>query len=80
MDRSYDVMTFISIHFYSKKAKVANFVDVIKTAIIFIKTTFEDLKKYKRFTSYVLKMHSISAFLDIIKVADFKRKNAGCVT
>ena len=43
MDRDYDVITFIS-----KYLREGNFVDIIKIAIMFIKTTFKDSKDVKR--------------------------------
>ena len=47
MGRNYEVITFISKYIYFKKARAASFDDIIKIAIIFIKTTFEDSKKLK---------------------------------
>ena len=35
--------------------RVANFADIIKTATMFIKTTFKDSEKVKRIRNYVLK-------------------------
>ena len=41
MDMYHDVIIFISKYLYFKRARVANFADIIKTATIFIKTTFK---------------------------------------
>ena len=40
MNIYHDVIIFISKYLYFKRARVANFADIIKTATIFIKTTF----------------------------------------
>ena len=45
MDTDYDVITFISKYFSSKKASVANFTDIIKIATMIIKASFKDSKK-----------------------------------
>ena len=55
MDRNSDVVKFISKYFYFKKARVANFVDIIKITTMFIKTTFTKTEKVKRIRNYVLK-------------------------
>ena len=55
-----------------RRPRVVNFADIIKIATIFIKTTFKDSNKIKRVKNYVLKVQSISAFLDITKVANFR--------
>ena len=55
-----------------RRPRVVNFADIIKIATIFIKTTFKDSNKIKRIKNYVLKVQSISAFLDITKVANFR--------
>ena len=72
MDRNYEVITFISKYLYVRRPRVVNFADIIKIATIFIKTTFKDSNKIKRVKNYVLKVQSISAFLDITKVANFR--------
>ena len=55
-----------------RRPRVVNFADIIKIATIFIKTTFKDSNKIKRVKNYVVKVQSISAFLDITKVANFR--------
>ena len=55
MDRNYDVIIFISKYLYFKKARAANFADIIKIATMFIKTVFKDSEKVKRIRNYVLK-------------------------
>ena len=55
-----------------RRPRVVNFADIIKIATIFIKTTFKDSNKIKRVKNYVLKVQSISAFLDLTKVANFR--------
>ena len=52
--------------------RTANFADIIKTGVQFIKTTFRDSKKVKRIRNYVLKCNLIPVFLDITKIADFR--------
>ena len=49
-------MTSISFQniFILRMARVANFADIIKIAIIFIKRTFKDSKKVKRIRNYEL--------------------------
>ena len=47
MDKNYDVITFISKKIISRRPRIANFADVIKTATIFIKAIFKDSKKLK---------------------------------
>ena len=48
VDRHYDVITFILKWFNLKRPGVADFDDIIKTAVILIKKTFLDLTKVKR--------------------------------
>ena len=71
MHQNYDVITFISKYIYLRRPKEATFADIIKTATMFIKATFKDSKKVKKKLKLCTKMQSISAFLDITKVADF---------
>ena len=53
---------------------MVNFADIVKFATKFIETTFKDLKKVKK-KKLCIKMQSISVFLDITKVTDFRLKN-----
>ena len=55
MDRSHDVITFISKYLYFKKTVVANFAGIIKIVAMFIKTIFKDSRKIKRIRNYVSK-------------------------
>ena len=50
MDKNYDVITFIL-----RRPRVANFADIIKIAIIFIRKAFKDSNKVKRNRNYALK-------------------------
>ena len=63
MDRNYDVITFI---FILRRSRVANFAEIIKIRIMFIKTTFKDPNQVKR-----IRIQTIFVFLVLIKVADF---------
>ena len=54
-----------------RKPRVAIFVDIIKIVATFIKTIFKDSKKLKVFEVMYQKQF-ISAFLVIIKIANFK--------
>ena len=63
MDKDYDVITFIWKYLYFKEAWVVNFADIIKFATIFIKTTYKDSKKVKRFRNYLLKCSLYLYFL-----------------
>ena len=48
MNKNYDVITFILQNtIILRKPRVANFVDIIKIATLFTKTTCKDLKKLK---------------------------------
>ena len=42
MDKNYDVITFVSKYFISWRPGVANFADIVKIAIMLIKTTYEE--------------------------------------
>ena len=68
MDRSYDVITFIS--------RVANFADVVKIAITFIKTNFKDSKKNLKIRSCVLKCNLITNKTKIVMVKLFIYKQS----
>ena len=68
MDRSYDVITFIS--------RVANFTDVVKIAITFIKTNFKDSKKNLKIRSCVLKCNLITNKTKIFMVKLFIYKQS----
>ena len=50
---------------------VTNSADIIKAAIMFIKTVFIDSKKVKIISNYLLKCNLYHVFLDITKVTDF---------
>ena len=50
---------------------IANFADIIKIATMFIKTTFKNSKKFKKY-KLCIKMQSISALCDITKTANFQ--------
>ena len=56
MNKNYDVITFILQNtIILRKPRLANFVDIIKIATLFIKTTCKDLKKIKGVRNYVLR-------------------------
>ena len=63
MDRNYNVITFISKYFYFKKARGANFADIIKISTMFIKTAFKDSKKFKKIRNCVIKCNLFLYFL-----------------
>ena len=52
MNRNYDVITFISNTFISRRPTVAIFTDIIKVVTMFIKTTFKDPRKVIRIRNY----------------------------
>ena len=47
MNRSYDIITFISKYFILRQSGVAIFVDIMKIVTMFIKSPFEDSRKVK---------------------------------
>ena len=53
MDRNYGVITFISRYLFLRRPRVIDFADIIKTANMFIKTTFKDSNKVKRIINYL---------------------------
>ena len=72
MDRNYDVIIFISKHFYFKRPRVALIADIVKLFTMFIETIFKDSKKVKRIRKLCNKMQSISAFIEIAKFTNFQ--------
>ena len=66
MGRNYDIINFISKYLYFTKTRVAGFADIIKTATMF------KVKKFKKKIEIMYKMQSMSVFLYITKVADFR--------
>ena len=48
MDRNYDIITFFQNTVISGRSEVANFADIIKIAIVLIKTSFKESIKVKR--------------------------------
>ena len=52
-------------------SRVANFVEIIKIVTMFIKTNFKDSNKVRKNQKLCIKMQSTSAFLEIVKIADF---------
>ena len=48
-------LTLFQKTFIFRRPSLANFADIIKIAIMFIKTTFKDSKKGKRIRNYSLK-------------------------
>ena len=67
--------------FILRRPRVANFPDIIKTTVMFIKTTIKESKQIKN-KKICIKMQSIYVFLNIAKVADLlmSAKLKGCVT
>ena len=63
--------TLFQSTFILRRPRVASFADIIKIETKFNKTTLKNSRKVKRIRNYVLQK-PISAFLDIIKVADFR--------
>ena len=81
MDKNYDVITFILKYLYFKKAyRVVNFVDIIKIATMYKKTTFKGSKKGKIIRNYILKYNLYLYFLIFFrrKKADVSRKQGVC--
>ena len=56
--------------------RIAVFADIIKIITMFIKTIFEDSKKFQRIRNYVSKCNQCLVFLDLAKFVDFWWKNA----
>ena len=73
MDINYDIIIFINTSIL-RRPRVANFADIIKIIIIFIKTILKDSKKSQKNLKLFTKMQSISVFLDIAKFPDFSLK------
>ena len=63
MDGNYDVITFISKYFIFRRPRLANFADIIKITIMFIKTIFKDSKNVKGIRNYALKFNLYLYFL-----------------
>ena len=73
----YHVIPFISKYLYLRRPGVAIFADIMKILTDFIIAIYKDSRKVKINRSYASKYNqSISVFLDIAKVADFRWKNA----
>ena len=51
---------------------MVSFADIMKIATIYIKATFKDSKKSLKNWKLCVKMQSISVFLDIAKLGDFR--------
>ena len=69
--------------FILRRPRVANFPDIIKTTVMFIKTTIKESKQIKKKKKKLcIKMQSIYVFLNLVKVADLlmSAKLKGCVT
>ena len=58
--------------FILRKFRVPNFADIIKIATMFIKTNFKDSKKGQKKYKLCTKLQSISIFVDVAKVANFR--------
>ena len=63
MDRTSDVISFIAKYFCFRKPRVVFFANIIKALIMFIRTTFKDLKKVRRIGNYVSKFNLQNAIL-----------------
>ena len=60
MEKNYDVITLVLKYLYTlKKLGVTGFVDIIKIAIMLIKTTFRNSIRVKRIPNCVLKCNFI---------------------
>ena len=56
MDKNYDNINFVSKYFFClRMPRVATFADMIKVAIMFIKTMFQNSIKIKSIRKYALK-------------------------
>ena len=76
IDRNYDVITFVSNAFILRRLTIANFDDIIKIPIMFIK---KYLKTQKKLKELCVQMQSISVFLGIAKFSNFWSKNANVI-
>ena len=76
MDRIYDVITFISIYLSLRKGWGRAFADILKVSTMFIITIYKDSRKVKINRNHVSKYNLLSVFLDIVKFANFRWKNA----
>ena len=64
MDKNYDNINFVSKYFfYLRMPRVATFADMIKVAIMFIKTMFQNSIKIKSIRKYALKRNLYLYFL-----------------
>ena len=53
MDRNYDIIIFFQKTFILRKARIANFADIIKIGTMFIKTVLKDSRKSGRIRSFM---------------------------
>ena len=72
MDRNYVVINFISKFFFKKRTREVNLADIIKIVTMIIKATLKDSQKLKRVRQLCIKMQSISVFIDVTKIANFR--------
>ena len=63
MERSFDLITLTQNTSILRWTRIADFADINKIEIIFMKTTFKDSKKVKRIRKYVLKCNQ---YLDLL--------------
>ena len=64
MDKDYDNINFVSKYFFClRMPRVATFADMIKVAIMFIKTMFQNSIKIKSIRKYALKRNLYLHFL-----------------
>ena len=70
-----EIMTSFQNAFILKRAGVANFADIIKIAIMLIKTTFKNskelVKNFKRARKKCIKTKLLFVFPEITKTANF---------
>ena len=71
MDRNYDIINLIIKIFILRRPGIAIFADIIKVLAMFIITIYKDSRKVK-INRNCIKIQSISVFLDIAKVANFR--------
>ena len=67
--------TLFQNNFILRRARAANFADIIKNFTMFMKTTFKDLKKFKQSRNYALNCKLYLYFLTQQKLLISGKKN-----
>ena len=74
MDRNYAAITFISNMFILRRSRVANFADMIKIAVMFIKKTYNESKIAKKLET--IYYNTIYIYTYMLMSVELK----GCIT